>query len=351
MGTGMHWLQRVIAVVVVSAAIAGLMSEPLQPSRLIGAAGSPAGHVSPRPAAIGDGEGAVSSTALNAGRGGLAIEFAPPQKPLPANSQAPYRLVVRNHSDEAISVGSIALEFDEGSFRRWDATPTPSRIDFNLPAYRRTYVWAGSRLGPGEARTVEVSLAAIPSPYLEPTKLCGRVVAAGAEAGECWTLDISSDFSASSRWTANGRAVAYQLNDRGRPESVTREQFAATVAEAAGAWAASGVVRFEFRGWTDRSPSDPPAGVLVVGWSDLPRGVLAQANFPCGCPSGAGLWLNEAIDTTMLLHVIEHEIGHVLGLPHTATGASLMFPTAQPSLLRPSPTDLAALRRLYGATP
>lgn len=292
----------------------------------------------------------ASSSTLRAQSGDLQVEFVPPAQPLPANQNATYRIVVRNRGQSSIALSTVSLNFDEGRFRRGSSAPEPQSDTLDRVKYRRTYEWSpGSKLGAGQTAVIETNLAAIPSPYLDPTTLCfASTTTRGVEASTCQSIEVAADFSGSAKWSAKQQPIPYYINHANRPSGFSASAFEKVVRDAMATWEASGIVSFRYAGTTTRAPGDPPDGALVIGFEDLPSGIVAQANFPCLCERGAGLWISvSAASSNHLSNTLAHELGHVLGLPHTPNRDSLLYPAAQADIVTPTKTDIDALKRLY----
>lgn len=293
--------------------------------------------------------GASGPTPFQARSGDLQITLVPPSNPLPANQAATYRLVVRNQGATALPLSGITLNFDEGRFRRGGSSPEPQGDSLDRVKYRRTYTWPGQSLGPGQSIAVETTLAAIPSPYLDPTSVCFAAISGKSKAEKCERAQVAPSFSNSARWTGGRMPIPYYISDAYRPSSVSAAEFERMVGDAIRAWESTGVVRFEYRGTTSLTPNNPPAGALVVGFYELPAGIVAQASFPCLCDSGVGMWVSAgAASSNHLANTLQHELGHTLGLPHTSNRKSLMYPAAQAKITAPTSADIDALKRLYG---
>lgn len=122
--------------------------------------------------------------------------------------------------------------------------------------------------------------------------------------------------------------------------------------------AVAGIVATACFGWTrhcnlrmlrtkDVSKSDIRMAVARI---DGPRGVLGRSQLPPARPvmqeyDNAEDWQNE-IDP---LTVIEHELGHALGLQHDPRPGALMSAFYDPAIREPTPRDVARIRALYGA--
>jgi hypothetical protein len=101
-----------------------------------------------------------------------------------------------------------------------------------------------------------------------------------------------------------------------------------------------------------------PTGILgeadVVATSapiDGPWNVLAVSQLPNG-PAFAGILHQtfdqvEQLDDSLMVAMMAHEIGHVLGLGHLGAG-NLMAPVLDPQITTPQPGDIAELQARYG---
>jgi Matrixin len=165
-------------------------------------------------------------------------------------------------------------------------------------------------------------------------------------------------------WPAAQERLIYRVENR--PVGLTQDETNGAIAEAIDIWnaalQAAGIalafkeqargqgelhVRFS---WIEEGPeivavvgtpvahADFPPACGVLG-SDLPRPVVFNPNEP---------WAPDSSNPNRhsILAVALHELGHILGLPHSDVPESLMFP----ALLRDdrlTPEDLESLRRLY----
>ena len=139
----------------------------------------------------------------------------------------------------------------------------------------------------------------------------------------------------------------------------TREQ--EIVREAFATWAAVTPLRF-----TEVAPNEGPD--FPISWQrrnhgdgssfDGPGNVLAHAFFPppCGGPFAGALHFDEAefwtdaasAGSIRLLNVAIHEIGHLLGLSHSATQDAIMFAFYDDDVDALRPDDVAGIQALYG---
>lgn len=214
----------------------------------------------------------------------------------------------------------------------------------------------------------------------------GAVLAVVAGAGVQAYLKIGTDVGGTIvgiRWAT--QPVRYFITDRGVP-GVSPGALSDAVARAFGTWsAASGsAIRPEFSGFVHAEPSASD-GLSVIGFElrpDLER-VLGTTSFTLDDATGdileADILLNAAFDWSVAANgepgrhdaesIAVHEIGHLLGLGHSALGetellddggrrviakGAVMFPIAFPSGVTRDrelqPDDTAGVLDIYRTT-
>ena len=146
--------------------------------------------------------------------------------------------------------------------------------------------------------------------------------------------------SVSLKW--NAFPVRYFITDRSVPD-VDVDQFRSAVADAFDTWrqVATADVGFEFVGYTSAEPFDED-GMSVLGFQDQPEleRVLGATTFLIDTVSGeileSDIFFNASFDWSVaaagesgrhdLQSVVTHEIGHLIGLGHSAIGETELQP-------------------------
>ncbi len=176
--------------------------------------------------------------------------------------------------------------------------------------------------------------------------------------GRCGMPDPAdrTGFAFRCSWTRTSLTYAFDLDTPDIPGSA---EFQA-VAAAFSTWAAA--TPFTFTEVTPRQHPD-----ILIGWrgaddSDYPQIGLAHSDYPPGCgfisddlprPLHFNDINNWAVGQVSFSYDVEsvalHEIGHLLGLEHSADPDAVMQPTISVRVIRRvlAPDDLAAIRQLY----
>jgi hypothetical protein len=153
-----------------------------------------------------------------------------------------------------------------------------------------------------------------------------------------------------------GTAVAWWYNHVGAPPLVRMERVVAALQYAAGGWQPCGVA-MTYAGETAARPGVEDQH-NVIGWSRLPdvwgvddAGAVVLPWMQDGKTIEVDIMLEPRMIRTVseLRYVLAHELGHALGLGHSAQADSLMRPTAYSNELdpRPSRLDLRNCQALY----
>ena len=155
------------------------------------------------------------------------------------------------------------------------------------------------------------------------------------------------------RWPdRGGNPLRIAILEGGSPDYGVR--MAGFVREAASRWEAAGVgFWFAFTGdsadadilvrWQESFGNGNQAGVTDLRWSNAGPVVHAYVSLATR-NAGDSLFTDEA-----MLGAAVHELGHAMGLPHSADGADVMFPVTRVTDV--SARDRATARLLYGLPP
>lgn len=196
-------------------------------------------------------------------------------------------------------------------------------------------------------------------------------------------LDAYLVFGGSTKWKT--LPVRYFITNRDVP-GVTAQQLQAAAGAAFATWAAvpTATLSSEFVGFTSADPG-PKEGMTVIGFLNRPdlERVLGQTTFRVDTTTGqlseADIFLNTSFDWSVSAtgqaqrfdaqSILTHEIGHLLGLAHSALGETrldasggravlgkraVMFPIAYPSGNIDDRTvkddDIAGISNVYPTT-
>lgn len=230
-----------------------------------------------------------------------------------------------------------------------DETPVAA----HEPAERATAVPppVGTGHAPGGAHVnVRLVRSRNAAPFRDPDEIRRRMLqgAAGTYIGD---LLVAQD-SQLTRWPDNTRLRVWIA--RQAPIANFDAAFADTVRSAFGAWAdASPQVRFEFVDdpsaadvrvtWVERFPEPGAIGQTLQTWDQYRWLVAGAITIATHTTSGVRL------DPGLVRATALHEVGHLLGLGHSASTGDIMC--AEANALELSRADLATVRLLYVLPP
>ena len=176
-------------------------------------------------------------------------------------------------------------------------------------------------------------------------------------------LGIYTGFS---RW--NGKVRLVYDPDDAPPLFADQTRFLDLLKEALGQWERVSGIRFELTGSDRNAPDDVSQrsstqdGLVRIAWNDLGTAGSRGSARPdygaydsrLGYPpyDDGAVRLNSVAgqisSSAMLVGVLVHELGHLLGLGHSDDPDSVMFANPYNQMLKPRPDDIRAVQTLYG---
>ncbi|MEA2599799.1 MAG: hypothetical protein QOF89_791 [Acidobacteriota bacterium] len=202
--------------------------------------------------------------------------------------------------------------------------------------------------------------------HLSVTGMVDRATIRAMKAPRCGLKDWEGDQPLPScRWPKDIRVLLYSFG-RTSSELSSQDAFGA-VQNAIDSWndiLSALKTNLQFRGRSTEAELH-----VKIEWFDPDTDVglkgtpVAHADLPpdCGVVTGKNLpkpvhfddeeyWtLDQVADEFHVESVAMHELGHILGLPHSAESGSIMSPTLPPDFIHPGPTplDIINLGNLY----
>ncbi|MFM6930515.1 MAG: matrixin family metalloprotease [Bdellovibrio sp.] len=169
--------------------------------------------------------------------------------------------------------------------------------------------------------------------------------------------DGSSDPTNAPRWKSG--AINWYYNPSGAPSSLSSAALA-TIQQSMSYWSSYCNVKFNYMGETDKSSEGGPRDTTnVIGWGGAngATGITFMSIYgrtPAMSISESDINLNarDIRDTTTLSAVVNHELGHMLGLKHSDVSESIMYANPYHDvqyLLTLRADDISGCVGLYGA--